>query len=58
MPTENGDNCQYASGSSRNSTLLIGEGLKYIIDFTDVILNMPCPESVDELQEYGVISQR
>jgi len=40
MPTESGANCQYASCSSRKFTFLIGGDLKYIIVFTDIILNL------------------
>ena len=37
MPTESGNNCQYAFCLSCKSVLLIGESLKYIIVFTDII---------------------
>jgi hypothetical protein len=37
MPTESDRNCQYASSSSRKLGLLVGEDLKYIIVFTDII---------------------
>jgi hypothetical protein len=43
MPIESDDNCQHASCASRKLALLIGEGLKYIIVFTDIILNLLCP---------------
>jgi hypothetical protein len=47
MPTESDGNCQYASCSSRKFAFLIGEGLKYIIVFTDIILNL---QTVENLQ--------
>ena len=37
MPTESDENCQYASCSRRKLAFLIGQGLKYIIVFTDII---------------------
>jgi len=43
---------QYASCASRKLALLIGESLKYIIVFTDIICNLLCPEAADELQAY------
>jgi hypothetical protein len=44
MPIGSDNNCQYASCASRKLTLLIGEGLKYIIVFTDMILNLLYPD--------------
>ena len=51
MPTESDRNCQYASSSSRELGLLIGEDLKYIIVLTDIFSGHRCWEStwIDEI---------
>jgi hypothetical protein len=58
MPTENGDNCQYASCSSRKLAFLIGEGLKYIIVFTDIIFYFVSNRSTNFKPIGWVIGQR
>jgi hypothetical protein len=61
MPTESDRNCQYASSSSRKLGLLVGEDLKYIIVFTDIIFYnfySTCPEAAYEFYAHGMNSAK
>jgi hypothetical protein len=58
VPAESDDKGQHASCSNRKLALLIGEGLKHIMVFTDIIPNLLCPEAADEIQAYDVISAK